>query len=178
MGTRLQSLKSNLQKLKMPKRKKSSLTMAKKRAKKGQAQTNIKNPSPSSSTTSSKKGKYTNESSSSNSSSDSDQLEDPPNDPYNPEAMYEIEEIMDHRDKPAIRDKHTGRMIQEREYLIRWKKYGPEFDSWEPYDNIFEDAPLSVKNYENYLKDERMAKRIEELTKIKEKADKEKEIQQ
>ena len=43
--------------------------------------------------------------------------------------------------------------------------YGPEEDSWEPYDTMIEDAPAAVMEYEKNLKKEKMAKAQEELEK-------------
>ena len=36
-------------------------------------------------------------------------------------------------------------------YLIRWKGYDKDGDTWEPADNIEEDAPESVENYRDML---------------------------
>jgi hypothetical protein len=38
---------------------------------------------------------------------------------------YEVEEVLDKRD-------HKGKM----EYLVRWKDYGPEDNTWEPRENL------------------------------------------
>ena len=50
------------------------------------------------------------------------------------ETVYEVESILDSRH-------HRGRL----EYLIQWKEYGPEHNSWEPLRNL--NAPRLITNF-------------------------------
>ena len=47
---------------------------------------------------------------------------------------YEIEGIKGHRGQPT-----------NRQYLIRWKGYTPDYDTWEPRNNIH---PETIRDYE------------------------------
>jgi hypothetical protein len=61
------------------------------------------------------------------------------------EAYFQIERIVDHRLK------RQGRRVS-REYLIRWKGFGPEHNSWEPERLIAEsEAGRTLKDYWSYL---------------------------
>ena len=51
-----------------------------------------------------------------------------------PETDYEVERILDHR-----------LFKSSRQYLVKWKDYGTEFNSWEPETNI--NAPELVQLY-------------------------------
>ena len=51
-----------------------------------------------------------------------------------PETDYEVERILDHR---------LFRNVKQ--YLVKWKDYGSEFNSWEPETNI--DAPELIQLY-------------------------------
>lgn len=46
---------------------------------------------------------------------------------------FEVESVLDHRDRKL------GRSVR-REYLIKWKGYGPEHNTWEPEGNLSEEA--------------------------------------
>ena len=59
------------------------------------------------------------------------------------EELYIIERIIDHR-------RHKGK----REYLIQWKGYDEDENTWEPADTIEQDAPGAVEDYETLLIDE------------------------
>jgi hypothetical protein len=50
---------------------------------------------------------------------------------------YEVHDILDQRKK-------NGKM----EYLVRWKDYGPEDDTWEPRENL-QNAPEILWHYES-----------------------------
>ena len=54
--------------------------------------------------------------------------------------LYTIERIID--------DKMTK---DGKKYLIHWKGYDEDEDTWEPADNIEEDAPGSVEDYSDML---------------------------
>ena len=50
--------------------------------------------------------------------------------------LYTIEQIIDHK------------MTKDgKKYLVRWKDYDEDEDTWESADNIEEDAPGSVEDY-------------------------------
>ena len=51
-----------------------------------------------------------------------------------PETDYEVEKILDHR-----------LFRKNKQYLVKWKDYGTEFNSWEPETNI--SAPELVQLY-------------------------------
>ena len=55
-------------------------------------------------------------------------------------SLYTIDWIIDHK------------MTKDgKKYLIRWQGYDGDEDTWEPADNIEEDAPGSVKDYRDML---------------------------
>jgi hypothetical protein len=61
------------------------------------------------------------------------------------EAYFQIDRIVDHRLTKL------GRRVT-REYLIRWKDFGPEHNSWEPERNIAEsESGKTLKLYWNHL---------------------------
>ena len=54
--------------------------------------------------------------------------------------LYNIESIIDHK------------MTKDgKKYLVRWKGYDEDKDTWEPAVNIEEDAPGSVEDYRDML---------------------------
>ena len=85
-------------------------------------------------------------------------------------AVHEIERIVDHRDKSPHLDSKTGRMIRDREYLIKWKKYDHSYNTWEPYNTIKQDAPDSVHLYEETQKSKRIENKRKLLKQQKEEA--------
>ncbi|CAI7933631.1 unnamed protein product [Closterium sp. NIES-54] len=52
------------------------------------------------------------------------------------ELFYEVERVLMHRDR------QRGRKTV-REFLIKWKGYGPEHNSWEPEEHLTETAVQS-----------------------------------
>ena len=54
--------------------------------------------------------------------------------------LYTLDRIIDH--KPPKDGK---------KYLIHWKDYNEDEDTWKPADNIEEDAPGSVEDYRDIL---------------------------
>ena len=57
------------------------------------------------------------------------------------EENYEVEDIVNHRHK-------KGKV----EYLIRWKNYNAEDDTWEPEANL--DCPDKIKAYNQKVRKE------------------------
>lgn len=57
-------------------------------------------------------------------------LPPPPIDWLDEEPWYAVECLLDHRDR------RYGRRVVRREYLVKWKGYGPEYNSWEPRNHI------------------------------------------
>ena len=56
------------------------------------------------------------------------------------EPMYEAEEVLSHRTSGSGK----RRLVQ---YLIKWKGYGPQHNSWEPAPNILEHCGELVRSY-------------------------------
>ena len=54
--------------------------------------------------------------------------------------LYTIDRIIDHK-----------RTMDGKKYLVRWKGYDEDKDTWEPADNIEEDAPGLVEDYRDML---------------------------
>ncbi|CEP18616.1 hypothetical protein [Parasitella parasitica] len=52
------------------------------------------------------------------------------------DAIYEVEEIVDHR-----RSKTKHNMV---EYLIKWKDYAPEFNTWEKEHNVYSKGLINI----------------------------------
>merc|ERR1711990_474160 len=61
------------------------------------------------------------------------------------EENYEVEDIVNHRHR-------KGKV----EYLIRWKNYNAEDDTWEPEENL--DCPDKIKAYNKKVKEEQASK--------------------
>ena len=55
------------------------------------------------------------------------------------EENFEVEEIVNHRYR-------KGKI----QYLIRWKNYGAEDDTWEPHENL--DCPEKISAYDKQVK--------------------------
>ena len=58
------------------------------------------------------------------------------------EEEWEVEEILDSQKKPRTRLP----ILRNMEYLVRWKGYGPEHNSWEPAENL-ENSPELVETF-------------------------------
>lgn len=63
----------------------------------------------------------------------------PPPELIDDSLEHEVDSILDHRDT-----KQGDKTI--REYLVQWKGYGPEYNLWEPEDNL-ENCPILLKEY-------------------------------
>lgn len=58
--------------------------------------------------------------------------------------LWEIERLLDERGEGA-----------KRQYLVRWKGFGPEHDTWEPRKQLMLDSPDSVSGFEQWQADMR-----------------------
>ena len=56
-----------------------------------------------------------------------------------PDEEWEIEDV--------IRDRYNKRR-KHREYYVKWCNFGPEHNTWEPEENLF-NAPYVLENYRN-----------------------------
>jgi len=56
------------------------------------------------------------------------------------ELEYEIESILKHR-------KSRNRI----QYLVKWKDYGPQFNSWEPEETLLENAAEIINEYKQRI---------------------------
>ena len=51
--------------------------------------------------------------------------------------LWEVESILDERSHtPSTQRKGKGKPKTRKEYLVKWKNFGPEHDSWEPESSV------------------------------------------
>lgn len=65
-------------------------------------------------------------------------------------TRFLVKAVLDHRvqkRRSANSDSHSA---QGREYLVRWRGYGSESDTWEPRAALLEDVPCLVQRYETW----------------------------
>ena len=60
---------------------------------------------------------------------------------------YEVEKILAHRPASVLVAKDLpNKVLQKLEFLVRWARSGPAYDTWEPYSNM-QHAPQSLSDY-------------------------------
>merc|ERR1711879_593695 len=80
-----------------------------------------------------------------------EQLTCPASDSGDSDEIFEVEKILDHRTKKAEFDEAVGRMVRPKEYFVKWKGYGEDYNSWEPLVNLQESCFEIIKDYEKNL---------------------------
>ncbi len=61
---------------------------------------------------------------------------------------YEVEEIVNHRDrKVTVKKGKKKEVIEIREYLVKWKDYGPNWNTWEDEEDVLDGAEKAVVEY-------------------------------
>jgi hypothetical protein len=69
------------------------------------------------------------------------------------DRRWVVEALLDHREPPRKTDSYRssppeGKIDPSREYLVRWRGYPPDQDTWESRVRLLEDVPDLVESYE------------------------------
>ena len=59
---------------------------------------------------------------------------------------FEVEQVLDHKPKVKLAQNMPPKELKKLKFLVRWKHYGPDADSWEPYSHM-KHAPESLAIY-------------------------------
>ena len=59
---------------------------------------------------------------------------------------FEVEMILDHKPKIQLPRNMPRKQLNQLKFLVRWRHYGPNADSWEPYSHM-KHAPESLATY-------------------------------
>jgi len=80
-----------------------------------------------------------------------EKLTHPESDSGDSDEIFEVERILDHHEKPSEFNEIVQRYVTPKEYLVKWKGYNSDYNSWEPFTSLQESCFETICEYERGL---------------------------
>ena len=80
-----------------------------------------------------------------------EKLTHPESDSGDSDEIFEVERILDHHEKASEFNEIVQRYVTPKEYLVKWKGYNSDYNSWEPFTSLQESCFETICEYERGL---------------------------